>query len=465
MIEETNVTIDEPNRWRLDTPGHVGWKRSARPDDPEKYVMISADCHCNEPNGLWHKRLPDKYQNRLPRIEVDASGVKWLVSEGMQRSRLLDSHLEGEDHIRNKAGYDPLDRIKDHRRDGVDAEIIFPNKGLSMWATNDAEFGSAQCRVWNDWAWETFGPYNDFMSPMAAIMTADIDLAIAEIKRVAQVGFRGIALPCKPIWGAHDARHPNYNMALFDPMWAVIQDCDLPITFHISTGRDPRAARKDGGAIINYAAHALSPTIEPISCMCASGVLERFQKLRFAAIECGIGWVPWALDAMDEAYRKHHLWAFPKLKQLPSEREVILAYGFAQIGFGRQLLENGLLNPTYVKAPTDARRQEAQQHADERAEQQSCQPAHVGQTTSSASAKWHAEGKPPPRSTRAGSSSMHFCCCSALSSLANFQQRVLNRHPDGGSTGLGRSPRRTIRLRWRALAGSGMGTADKRACV
>ena len=25
------------------------------------------------------------------------------------------------------------------------------------------------------------------------------------------------------------------------------------------------------------------------------------------------------LDAMDEAYRKHHLWAYPKLKQLPSE--------------------------------------------------------------------------------------------------------------------------------------------------
>jgi predicted TIM-barrel fold metal-dependent hydrolase len=29
--------------------------------------------------------------------------------------------------------------------------------------------------------------------------------------------------------------------------------------------------------------------------------------------------VPWALDAMDEAYRKHHLWAYPKLKNLPSE--------------------------------------------------------------------------------------------------------------------------------------------------
>ena len=63
----------------------------------------------------------------------------------------------------------------------------------------------AQCSVYNDWAWETFGPYNDRMSPMAAIATADVDLAIAEIKRVAKLGFRGIALPCKPIYGAHDA--------------------------------------------------------------------------------------------------------------------------------------------------------------------------------------------------------------------------------------------------------------------
>jgi predicted TIM-barrel fold metal-dependent hydrolase len=188
-----------------------------------------------------------------------------------------------------------------------------------MWATHDVEFGAAQCQVWNDWTWETFGPYNDFMSPIAAIMTADVDVAIEEIKRVARLGFRGVNLPCKPIWGAHDARHPNYNLPLYDPMWAVIQDCDLPITFHISTGMDPRAARKDGGAVINYVTHACTTVIEPMSCLCASGVLARFPGLRFALIECGIGWLPWALDAMDEAYRKHHLWAYPKLKQLPSE--------------------------------------------------------------------------------------------------------------------------------------------------
>jgi predicted TIM-barrel fold metal-dependent hydrolase len=319
MIEDTNTQVDANNRWRLETPGHSGWQRTARPDDPNRYVMISADCHVNEPTGLWLERLDKKYHHRLPKIEIDENGVRWVSAEGMQRSRMIDHQMTGEEAVRNKAGFTPDQRIADHRRDGIDAEIMFPNKGLSMWATTDAEFGAAQCRVWNDWAWETFGPYNDFMSPIAAIMTADVNLAIAEVKRVAQLGYRGINLPCKPIFGAHDARHPNYNMALFDPLWAVIQDCDIAITFHISTGRDPRAARKDGGAIINYTAHALSPTVEPIACLCASGVLERFAKLRFAGIECGIGWVPWALEAMDEAARKHHMWAYPKLKKLPSE--------------------------------------------------------------------------------------------------------------------------------------------------
>ena len=70
---------------------------------------------------------------------------------------------------------------------------------------------------------------------------------------------------------------------------------------------------------MNYVTHSLSPTMEPVANLCGSGVLQRFPKIRFATIEAGIGWVPWALEAMDEAYRKHHMWAFPKLELLPSE--------------------------------------------------------------------------------------------------------------------------------------------------
>ena len=160
-----------------------------------------------------------------------------------------------------------------------------------------------------------------------SLATADLEGSIAEVQRLARLGFKCLTLPCKPIWGGHDSGHVNYNLPHFDPLWAVIQDANLPITFHVSTGRDPRAARGNGGAVVNYVSHSLSPTIEPVANLCASGVLERFPRIRFATIEAGIGWVPWLLDAMDEAYKKHHFWVRPKLKNLPSD--YYRAHGFS----------------------------------------------------------------------------------------------------------------------------------------
>ena len=311
--------VDEANLWRLDTPGAADWPRTARPDDPEKYLMISADTHANEPADLWLTRIEAKYRDRVPQVRIDEKGDRWSVVEGYRPTKIRIAAMVGEDQERNGAGATIEGRAADHKRDGIDAEIIFPNKGLAMWATPDPELAMAQCRVWNDWAWEFYGPHNDTMSPMAAVATGDLPGTLAEIERTAKMGFRGLTLPCKPIFGGHDVDDPNYNLPMYDPMWALIEEVNLPITFHISTGRDPRASKGMGGAVINYVSHSLSPTIEPMANMCASGVLERFPKLQFALIECGIGWIPWALEAMDEAYRKHHFWVRPKLQGLPSE--------------------------------------------------------------------------------------------------------------------------------------------------
>ena len=215
--------------------------------------------------------------------------------------------------------------------------MLFPNKGLTIWATPDAEFSQAMCRAYNDWAWATFAAFNDRLAPMACIASGDIAGAITEINRAAKRGFKGLSLPCKPVCGPPDHEHVNYNLPLFDPLWAAIVDVDLPVTFHVSTGRDPRTARGNGGAIINYAVHSLAPTIEPLVNLCASGVIERFPGLRFGSIEAGIGWVPWMLTAMDEAYHKHHMWVRPKLKQLPSE--YFRSNGFASFGEDRPGLE------------------------------------------------------------------------------------------------------------------------------
>jgi predicted TIM-barrel fold metal-dependent hydrolase len=323
----------DPNLWRQDTPGSAGWPRSPRPDAANKYFMVSADGHAQEPNDFLSARMEARYQDRLPGIVLGGDGAKFQKTEGFRPIRLSALKFAGEDLERVEAGLTVEERLAAHDRDGIDCEIIFPNKGLTVWATPDVEFSQAMCRAWNDWAWETFGPYHDRLAPMACVASGDVAGAVAEVERAAKRGFRGLCLPCKPVWGAPDWEHPNYNLPEFDPLWAAIQDADLPATFHVSTGRDPRTARGNGGAVINYAVHSLSPTMEPLVNLCASGVIERFPRLRFGSIEAGIGWVPWMLTAMDEAYHKHHMWVRPKLKNLPSE--YFRANGFASFGEDR----------------------------------------------------------------------------------------------------------------------------------
>ena len=312
-------SIDAANAWRVDTPGHQGWDRTARVNDAAKFFMVSADGHVQEPSDLWATRMDESLRDRLPGVVTDGKGNKFQKTEGFRPLRLQNIKFEAEDLLRNQSGKTPEDRIRDLALDGVDAEILFPNKGLTIWATPDAEFSLAMCRAYNEWAWETFSDFNDVLAPMACVAPASIEGTIAEIERCAKLGFKGVSFPCKPVWGAPDHTQLNYNLPEFDDLWACVQAVELPITFHVSTGRDPRTSRGNGGAIINYAVHSLAPTMEPIANLCASGVLDKFPNIIFGSVEAGIGWVAWALSAMDEAYRKHHMFVRPKLSRLPSE--------------------------------------------------------------------------------------------------------------------------------------------------
>ncbi len=349
------ITIPEPdvnNVWRLETPGNEGWVRSARPDADDKFFMCSADGHVQEPNTFLYDRIDPAYHHRLPTIAVtkamDAHGKGaksddgtgegakgegaknegggateeqfFQKAEGFRPAKLnWTKPFEGHEKLRNQSGRTPEARLADLALDGCDAEVLFPNKGLTVWATPDADFSHAMCRAYNEWAWEEFEAFNDRLAPMACIAPAALDKAIAEIQRCAALGFKGLSLPAKPVFGPPDVDDLNYNLRELEPLWDCIDEVELPVTFHVSTGRDPRTSRSQGGAVINYAVHSLAPTMEPLVNICASGVAERHPKLQFGSIEAGIGWVPWMLTAMDEAYLKHHMWVRPKLEMLPSE--------------------------------------------------------------------------------------------------------------------------------------------------
>lgn len=340
------MTESPRNAWRLETPGAADWPRTARPGDPDKYLMISADCHAQEPGNYLAEYIEPEYLPRIPRIERREDGSEWMITEGnrpqlvkrgtragtvqerqtfekAEHDRQYQDRMEPEDVLRNRTGHTLEERLADQAADGIDIELIFPNKGLLCWATPDPVFAAAMCRAWNRWAYDWFGGadgWNDGRTrPLACIATGNIELAMAEAKWAAEHDFVGLCLGNSPVYGPKQWGNLEYNDPAFEPFWAQVADDDLPITFHVSTGRDPRAVGGNGGAIINYVCHSMETTIEPIVQLITSGVFERHPTLRAGIVESGIGFVPWLLETMDYAYKAHHFWVRPVIPELPSE--------------------------------------------------------------------------------------------------------------------------------------------------
>jgi predicted TIM-barrel fold metal-dependent hydrolase len=154
---------------------------------------------------------------------------------------------------------------------------------------------------------------------MALIASGDHDGAMAEVRWAAEHGFRGLCLGNTPVYGPNEPGKLQYNDPVFEPLWSLIEETGLVVTFHVSTGKDPRAVGGNGGAIINYVCHSMETTIEPLVQLITSGVIERHPGLRAGLVESGIGFVPWLLETMDYAYKAHHFWVRPVIPDLPSE--------------------------------------------------------------------------------------------------------------------------------------------------
>src|SRR6478752_7581272 len=126
--------------------GTTSWR--SRPGGPmettskgRSYRLISGDGHVNEPPGLWVDRVPAAMKDRAPRIERFDDGDGWVIEGvkdpinfGMNACAGLEpEQMKGwvkfED-IRH-GGYEPVARLDEMDRDGVDAEMLYATPRLS----------------------------------------------------------------------------------------------------------------------------------------------------------------------------------------------------------------------------------------------------------------------------------------------------------------------------------------------
>jgi predicted TIM-barrel fold metal-dependent hydrolase len=312
---------------------HEDQRRERR---PALRRLISADSHVTEPLTLWD-RLPDHLRGQAPRVEVRDGrtcvvvedrvltrlrvpselrrDTRWVEGDAIPEGRELTRLAEREEleQMMSRAAGDPDQRLGDLDRDGIWAEVMYPNQLIFvLYRLSNVELQIALCRLYNDWLHDTFSGTDRFV-PVATLPILDVDAAVAELRRTTQKGYRAATLPVHA-----DHCHEPYNQPSYEPLWSAAEELGVPLHFHAGSGRDQRPAHNPGGAVINYVI-TVGGADETVCYLTGSGVLARHPDLRVVMVECGSGWLAWVLHAMDDAYREHHMMVEPKLDLLPSE--------------------------------------------------------------------------------------------------------------------------------------------------
>ena len=299
----------------------------------EKIWANSGDSHFLEPDDLWRDSLPPRLAELVPRAEKDPDGQWETVHiDGMSFRRKLPTGTQKEFmEASNRApgARDVPLRMKDLDQEGIWCEVVFPSLGMWSSSFRTSEVLREALRVSNDWAWETIEKGSDRLVATAQVSTLDIDDAVRELERVAEMGYRAVFMPVSP--------HPlqkDYNQPEWEPLWTAAERAGIVLAFHIGT--DPIDLKKGGsagvvyrgpgGAVLNYTETTFGGQRAVVK-MVASGALDRHPDLKILIAEGGATWVPFIADRIEEGYRQHAMAVRPKLSRSP--REIIYSQVYA----------------------------------------------------------------------------------------------------------------------------------------
>jgi predicted TIM-barrel fold metal-dependent hydrolase len=282
--------------------------------------VVDADGHVLEPADTWLRYIDPSYRDRAIRIDTDPEGYEVLLIDGrslktlrgqlgslggieMDTERLLTrgqvTYAEGSP----AGGYDPLARLAVMDAEGIDSVLLYPTIGI-CWEGHvvDPGLATAYTRAYNRWLVEFCQTDRRRLHPVAHISLLDPDGAVEETLRARADGCVGVFL--SPDVAARGGRH--FDDPAFARFWETVQDLEMPIAFHVVV-RDhqwfrPWQRYDPSDGLFGFAFLAID-VMAAFTQMLASGMFERYPRLRCAVLEAGSNWIASWLDRLDHKHR------------------------------------------------------------------------------------------------------------------------------------------------------------------
>jgi uncharacterized protein len=313
----------------------------AEPSVAETAFVVDADSHWCETPDLFMRLAPPEYRDRVPHQEVIDGERRWVM-DGVPLGRAGAGAVIARDRSKESShralfewtiddvhvgAYDPAARLEVLDECGIDAQIIFPNTiglgGQDLGLVNDPALSKLVLEMYNDYMAGIQADSGDRLLPLPLMPAWDVDTCIAEARRVAALGSRGVNMTCDP----QDLGAPDLANRAWDPFWEVCTELQLPVHFHIGAsatamgffGQYPWPSHPMNTQLAIGGTLLFIGNARVVVNAILSGIFDRHPDLKMVSVESGVGWIPFILEALDYEMNENAPQELAQLKKLPSE--------------------------------------------------------------------------------------------------------------------------------------------------
>jgi predicted TIM-barrel fold metal-dependent hydrolase len=281
--------------------------------------IVDCDTHITEAPDLFTSRAPAKFKDKVP-FQKRVNGVdRWYVGDRnfgslggnvirADNNKLLGRLAFPKLEQAHPGGHLTKERLKAMDDMGVYAQICYQNSGVtqagSLMSLGDNELAVEIIKMYNDASAERQVESNQRLFTLAHLPLWDQKALNSEARRVLDNGLKGFVLPDTP---------EKLGIPAFDqPYWAeffeLISERGAPINFHLNAATNPNDLVWETFAFeqkLSVVATMFSiGNAATLGNWMVSGMLDRYPKLKIGLIESGMGWVPFAVEALEHQFQE-----------------------------------------------------------------------------------------------------------------------------------------------------------------
>ena len=279
--------------------------------------IVDCDTHFTEPPDLFTSRSPAAFKDKVPQVRRVDGVDRWFVGSRDFGSLGGNVIRADNDKLLGRLAFPTIDeghrgahnvkaRLQAMDDMGVYAQICYQNSGVtqagSLMSLGDNALAETVIRIYNDAAAERQKESGQRLFTLAHLPLWNQAAMEAEARRCLDLGLKGFVLPDTP----ERLGIPSYLHDYWTPLLEMCADRGAPINFHLNAAIDPNALTWEGFAFeqtLSVVATMFSiGNAATLGNWIVSGRLDRHPTLKIGLIESGMGWVPFALEALEHQF-------------------------------------------------------------------------------------------------------------------------------------------------------------------